>query len=61
MTNKHENMNVSVYWDDVSVPGWKLSGLSNDTECVAETETETEDSGGGDLQLHCFSLHTFQT
>jgi hypothetical protein len=29
MINKHENISVGVYWDDVSVPGWKLSGWSN--------------------------------
>jgi hypothetical protein len=25
MINKHENISVVVYWDDVSIPGWKLS------------------------------------
>jgi hypothetical protein len=29
MINKHENISVGVYWDDVGVPGWKLSGWSN--------------------------------
>jgi hypothetical protein len=40
MINKHENISVGVYWDDVGVPGWKLSGWSNDTECMGEGETE---------------------
>jgi hypothetical protein len=26
---KHENISVRVYWDDVCIPGWKLSGWSN--------------------------------
>jgi hypothetical protein len=28
MINKHENIGVGVYWDDVGVPGWMLSGWS---------------------------------
>jgi hypothetical protein len=36
MINKHENISVGVYWDDFSVPGWKLSGWSNNIECMAE-------------------------
>jgi hypothetical protein len=26
MISKHDNVGDSVYWDDIIVPGWKLSG-----------------------------------
>jgi hypothetical protein len=29
MINKHENISVGVYLDDISILGWKLSGLIN--------------------------------
>jgi hypothetical protein len=29
MINKLEYISVGVYWDDVGIPGWKLSGWSN--------------------------------
>jgi hypothetical protein len=29
MINKHEAIRVGVYWDDVGVPGWKMSGWLN--------------------------------
>lgn len=29
MINKHENICVGVWWDDVSIPSWKLSGWYN--------------------------------
>jgi hypothetical protein len=61
MINKHENINVGVYWDDVGVPGWKLSGWSNDIECVAEGETEDlvkEEVVFGWFAFFCMSLYT---
>lgn len=27
MINKHVNISVGVYWDDVDIPGWNLLGL----------------------------------
>jgi hypothetical protein len=36
----HENISVGAYWDYIIVPGWKLSGWLNDTECKVEGYTE---------------------
>jgi hypothetical protein len=35
MVNKHENINVGVYWDGVCFPGSKLSGWSNTSTTVS--------------------------
>jgi hypothetical protein len=40
MIGIHENVCVGVYWSDVSVPDWKLSGWSNDIVCMMEGKTE---------------------
>jgi len=29
MINKHENIRVSAYWEDIGIPGWKLPGWLN--------------------------------
>jgi len=39
MISKHENLCV-VCWNDILVPGWKLSGWLNDMECMVEREME---------------------
>ena len=33
--NKDKNIWVGVYLNEVGATGWKLSGLSHDTECTA--------------------------
>jgi hypothetical protein len=33
--NKHEHISVGFYWNDVGVPGWKLSGWSNTRATVS--------------------------
>ena len=33
--NKHKNICVGVYLNEVCVTGWKVSGWSNDAECIA--------------------------
>jgi hypothetical protein len=40
MINKHENISVGVYWDDVGVPGWKLSGWSNTRSTISSKNCE---------------------
>jgi hypothetical protein len=61
MINKHENISVGVYWDDVGVPDWNLSGWSNDIECMAERKTEDlvqKEVIFGCFALFCMSLRT---
>jgi hypothetical protein len=50
MTKKYENISVGVYWDDASVPDWKLPGWLNET-----------DVEGDDLWLLCLLLHALHT
>lgn len=38
MISKHENICVYIYWNDLHVPDWKLSGWSSD--CTADGEME---------------------
>jgi hypothetical protein len=38
MISKHENICVCIYWNDLHVPDWKLSGWSSD--CTADGEME---------------------
>jgi hypothetical protein len=62
MINKHENISVGVYCDDVGVPGWKLSGWSDDTERMADEETADlvkKDVIVGCLAFFCMSLYTY--
>jgi hypothetical protein len=40
MFHKHENVSVCVYWDDVGVPGWKLSGWWNTRATVSSKNCE---------------------
>ena len=40
MINKHTNIYVHVCRNDISVPGWKLSGWSNSVGCMAEGDIE---------------------
>jgi hypothetical protein len=40
MINKHENISVGVYWNDVGVPGWKLSGWSNTRATISSKNCE---------------------
>lgn len=52
MINKHKNVCVGVYWNDISVPGLKLSGWVNNVECRVVGGKE-----GGDFLFLCFILH----
>jgi hypothetical protein len=40
MINKDENITVGVYWDDVSIPSWKLSGWSNAGAIISSKNCE---------------------
>jgi hypothetical protein len=40
MINVHENISVGVYWDDVGIPGWKLSGQSNTSATISSKNCE---------------------
>jgi hypothetical protein len=61
MINKHENISVGVYCEDVGVPGWQLSGWSNDIEYMAEGETEDlvkKEVIFGNFSFFCMPLYT---
>jgi len=38
--NKHEDIQILLYWNDLGVPGWKLSAWSDDVQYVTEGGTE---------------------
>jgi hypothetical protein len=40
MINKHGNISVGVYWDDVGIPGWMLSGRSNTRAIICSKNCE---------------------
>jgi hypothetical protein len=42
MINKHKNIYIDVYFNDISFPGLKLSGWANSVECMVEGEQKTE-------------------
>jgi len=51
--NKHEDIRVCLYWNDVGVPDWRLSAWSNGVQCV--TGEETEDTvKTGDISIYVF-------
>jgi hypothetical protein len=53
MINEHDNSNVSICWDDIGFPGWRLSGWLNDAEYIADRETEG--SLNKDAIYNCFA------
>jgi hypothetical protein len=40
MINKHENIGVGVYWDDINIPGRKLSGWLNTRVAISSKNCE---------------------
>ena len=38
--NKHEDIQILLYWNDLGVPGWTLSAWSDDVQYVTEGGTE---------------------
>ena len=42
MINKHKNICIGVYWNNISFPGFKLSGWANTVEYMVEGGQKTE-------------------
>jgi hypothetical protein len=59
MINKHENISVGVYWDDIGIPGWKSARWSIDKECMVEGETE--DEVRKEVSFGCFAFFCMAT
>jgi hypothetical protein len=54
MINKHEHASVGVYWNDIGVLDWKVSGWLNNSECL--TAGETEDLVKKEVIFRCFAF-----
>ena len=57
MINKHTNIYAHVCRNDISVPGWKLSGWSNSVGCMAEGDIENFEVKKTIFGLICLFLH----